>query len=126
MIEKYITDERTGLKYELVGDYYLIAGEDEPEGYRPIGGWGQRHLRYLKEHRRVRYANLLTSGELNAHLADVDRQAEELFLRLVKQMADAEGITETLKASDQMEWVGQMYFCRDRASETVYHQVIYT
>ena len=126
MMEKYITDERTGLKYELVGDYYLVAGDDEPEEDQPIGVWGQRHLRYLKEHRRVRYANLLTSGELNAHLADVDRQAEELFLRLVKQMADAEGITETLKASDQMEWVGRMYSCRDHASETVYHQVSYT
>ena len=126
MIEKYITDERTGLKYELVGDYYLIAGDDELEEYQPIGVWGQRHLRYLKEHRRVRYANLLTSGELNAHLADVDRQAEELFLRLVKQMADAEGITETLKASDQMEWVGRMNACQDRATEIVYHQVIYT
>lgn len=91
-----------------------------------IGIWGQRHLRYLKKHRRVRYANLLTSGELNAHLADVDRQAEELFLRLVKQMANAEGITETLKANDQMEWVGRMNSCRDCASETVYHQVIYT
>ena len=74
----------------------------------------------------MRYANLLTSGELNAHLADVDRQAEELFLRLVKQMADAEGITETLKASDQMEWVRRMNSCRDRATEIVYHQVIYT
>ena len=126
MTEKYITDERTGLKYELVGDYYLIAGEDKPEEDQPIGVWGQRHLRYLKEHRRVRYANLLTSGELNAHLADVDRQAEELFLRLVKQMADAEGITEMLKANDQMEWVGRMNSCRDRATENVYHQVIYT
>ena len=126
MMEKYIADERTGLKYELVGDYYLIAGEDEPEEDQPIGVWGQRHLRYLKKHRRVRYANLLTSGELNAYLADIDRQAENLFLRLVKQMADAEGITEALKANDQMEWVGRMNSCRDRASETVYHQVIYT
>ena len=125
-MERFVTDGRTGLKYELVGDYYLIAGEDEPEDERPIGVWGQRHLRYLKEHRRVRYANLLTSGELNAHLADVDRQAEELFLRLVKQMADAEGITEMLKANDQMEWVGRMNSCRDRATEIVYHQVIYT
>ena len=125
MMEKYITDERTGLKYELVGDYYLIAGDDEPEEWS-IGVWGQRHLRYLKKHRRVRYANLLTSGELNAYLADIDRQAEELFLRLVKQMADAEGITETLKASDQMEWVGRINSCRDRASEIIYHQVIYT
>ena len=125
-MERFVTDERTGLKYELVGDYYLIAGDDEPEEERPIGIWGQRHLRYLKEHRRVRYATLLTSGELNAYLADIDRQAEELFLRLVKQMADAEGVTETLKANDQMEWVGRMNSCRDCASETVCHQVIYT
>ena len=82
-MEKYITDERTGLKYELVGDYYLIAGDDEPE-QEPIGIWGQRHLRYLREHHRVRYANLLTNGKMNAYLADIDRQAEELFLRLAK------------------------------------------
>ena len=125
-MERFITDERTGLRYELVGDYYLIAGDDEPEGDPLIGVWGPRHLRYLKEHRRVRYANLLTSGELNAYLADIDRQAERLFLRLVKQMADAEGITETLKVSDQMEWVRRINSCRDRASETVHHQVIYT
>ena len=74
----------------------------------------------------MRYANLLTSGELNAYLADIDRQAEELFLRLVKQMADAEGITETLKASNQMKWVRRMNSCRDCATEIVYHQVIYT
>ena len=126
MMEKYITDERTGLKYELVGDYYLIAGDDEPEEDQPIGIWGQRHLRYLKRCHRGRYANLLTSGELNVYLADIDRQAEELFLRLVKQIADAAGITETLKASDQMEWVRRMNSIRNRASEIVYHQVIYT
>ena len=83
-MERFITDERTGLKYELVGDYYLIAGDDESEGDPPIGVWGQRHLRYLKKCHRGRYANLLASGELNAYLADIDRQAEELFLRLVK------------------------------------------
>ena len=124
MMEKYITDERTGLKYELVGDYYLIAGDDEPE-QEPIGVWGQRHLRYLKEHRRVCYANLLTSGKLNAYLADIDRQAEELFLRLVKQMADAEGITEALKANDQMEWVGWMNSIRSRAVEIVNSELIF-
>lgn len=124
-MERFVMDERTRLKYELVGDYYLIAGNDEPEEDQPIGVWGQRHLRYLKEHHRVRYANLLTSGELNAYLADIDRQAEELFLRLVKQMANAEGISETLKASNQMEWVRRMNSCRNRASEIVYHQVIY-
>lgn len=125
-MERFVTDGRTGLKYELVGDYYLIAGEDEPEEYQPIGVWGQRHLRYLKEHRRGRYANLLTNGELNAYLADIDRQAEALFLRIAKQMADAEGITETLKANDQMEWVGRMNNVLSRAIEIVCHQVIYT
>lgn len=122
-MEKYITDERTGLKYELVGDYYLIVGDDEPE-QEPIGIWGQRHLRYLREHHRVRYANLLTNGKMNAYLADIDRQAEELFLRLVKQVADAEGITETLKASDQMEWVGRMNSIRDRVTEIVNNGLI--
>ena len=124
MMEKYITDERTGLKYELVGDYYLIAGDDEPEDHQSIGVWGKRHLRYLKRCHRVRYANLLTSGELNAYLADIDRQAEELFLRLVKQMADAEGITETLKADDQMEWVKRMNNIRSRATEIVNSELI--
>ena len=123
MMEKYITDERTGLKYELVGDYYLIAGDDEPE-QEPIGIWGQRHLRYLREHHRVRYANLLTNGKMNAYLADIDRQAEELFLRLVKQVADADGITEKLKASDQMEWVGRMNSIRDRVTEIVNNELI--
>ena len=122
-MEKYITDERTGLKYELIGGYYFIAGEDEPE-QEPIGIWGQRHLRYLREHHRVRYANLLTNGKMNAYLADIDRQAEELFLRLVKQVADAEGITETLKASDQMEWVGRMNSIRDRVTEIVNNELI--
>lgn len=92
-MEQYITDERTGLKYELIDDYYLVAGEDEPEELR-IGVWGQRHLRYLKNHRRLRYANLLTSDKLNGYLADIDRQAEKMFGRLVKQMAEREGVTE--------------------------------
>lgn len=119
-MERFVTDERTGLKYELVGDYYLIAGDDEPEEDQPIGIWGQRHLRYLKRCHCGRYANLLTSGALNAYLADIDRQGENLFLRLVKQMADAEGITETLKTNNQMEWVRRMNSCRDRATEIVY------
>lgn len=124
MMEKYITDERTGLKYELVGDYYLIAGDDEPE-QEPIGVWGQRHLRHLKRHHKVIYANLLTSGKLPEYLADIDRRAEELFLRLAKQMADAEGITEKLKASDQMEWVRQMNSIRNRAMEIVNAELIF-
>ena len=117
-MEKYITDERTGLKYELVGDYYLIAGDEEPE-QEPIGIWGQRHLRYLKNHRKVLYINLLTSGKLNTYLADIDKQAKEMFERLVKQMATVEGITEQLKAADQMAWVGKMNNLRSRAFEVV-------
>ena len=98
-MEKYITDERTGLKYELVGDYYLIAGDDEPdEEQKPIGIWGQRHLRYIKQHRKVLYLNLLTSGKLNGYLTDLNKQAEDMFFRLVKQMAEREDVTEKLKA----------------------------
>lgn len=122
-MERYITDERTGLKYELVGDHYLIAGENEPEE-RSIGVWGQRHLRYLKARRRVLYVNLLTSGALNAYLAGLDRQAEELFLRLVNQMAAAEDITETLKAADQMEWIRRMNSVGNRAAEIVNAELI--
>ena len=125
MMEKYITDERTGLKYELVGDYYLIAGDDEPEEEQAIGVWGQRHLRYLKNQRKVFYADLLTSGKLNCYLADIDRQAEEMFERLIKQMADAEGITETLKANNQMEWVRRMNSIRNRAIEIVNTELIF-
>ena len=117
MMEKYITDERTGLKYELVGDSYLVIGEDEPEEDQPIGVWGQRHLRYLKEHHRVRYASLLTNGKMNAYLADIDRQAVEMFEQLVKQLAAMECVTEQLKAADQMEWVRRMNSIRNRAVE---------
>ena len=123
-MERFITDERTGLKYELVGDYYLIAGDDEPEEERSIGIWGQRHLRHLKRHHKVIYANLLTSGTLPEYLADIDRQAEAMFERLVKQIADTEGITETLKARDQMEWGGQMNSIRDRVTEIVNNELI--
>ena len=126
-MKKYITDERTGLKYELVGDYYLIAGDGEPdEEQKPIGIWGQRHLRYLKNHRKVFYANLLTSGKLNNYLADIDKQAEEMFEQLVNQMAAAEGITEQLKADNQMAWVGKMNNIRNRATEIINTEIIYT
>lgn len=125
-MKKYITDERTGLKYELVGDYYLIAGDDEPdEEQRPIGIWGQRHLRYLKNHRKVLYADLLTSGNLNNYLADIDRQAEEMFERLTRQMAASENITEQMKAIDQTEWVRKMNNIRNRATEIVNNDLIY-
>ncbi len=126
-MEKYITDERTGLKYELVGDYYLIAGDDaSEEEQKPIGIWGQRHLRYLKNHRKVLYTNLLTSGKLNIYLADIDRQAEKMFERLTRQMAIAEGVTEQLKADNQMTWVGKMNCIRNRAAEIINTRIIYT
>lgn len=125
-MEKYITDERTGLKYELVGDYYIIAGDDETdEEKKPIGIWGQRHLRYLKNHRKVLYTNLLTSGKLNNYLADIDKQAEEMFEQLVNQMAVAEGITEQLKADNQMAWVGKMNNIRNQVIEAINTEIIY-
>ena len=123
-MEKYITDKRTGLKYELVGDYYLIAGDDEPEE-RPIGIWGQRHLRYLKQHRRTAYAELLTSGKLNGYLADLNERAEDMFSRLVKELAEKDGITEHLKAADQMLWVRRMNAAREMATEIVNNELIY-
>ena len=125
MMEKYITDERTGLRYELVGDYYLIAGDDEPEEDRPIGVWGQRHLRYLKEHHRVRYANLLTTGKLNDYLADLNEQAEVMFSQLVKLLAEMEGVTDVLKAENQMLWVQKMNNLRNAAMEIVSNELIY-
>ena len=124
-LAKFITDERTGLKYELCGDYYIIAGEDEPER-EPLGVWGQRHLQYIKQNSKVLYLNLLTSGKLNGYLADIDKQAADMFSRLVKQMAEREGITEQLKADNQMEWVGHMNSNHKRAIEIVTQELIYT
>ncbi len=123
-MEKYIYNEQNGPWYELQGDYYLpcLKLPEEPEVY--IGIWGQRHRRYLKTHRRALYTSLLTSGKLNGYLADIDRQAEELFSRLVKQMAEAEGVTETLKADDPMEWVGRVNNIRNRATEIINTEII--
>lgn len=123
-MEKFITDERTGLQYELVGDYYLIAGEDEPEG-RPIGIWGQRHLRYIRKHKVGLYAELLTTGKLNDYLADLNEQAEAMFSRLVKQLSEKEGVTEALKAENQMLWVGRMNNILSAAMESVANDLIY-
>ena len=118
--------EEMGGTYTQVGDYLLPDLKLPEEEQRPISVWGQRHRRYLKEHRRASYATLLTSGKLNGYLADIERQAEEMFLRLVKQMAEAEGVTETLKAANQMEWVGRMNSIRSRAMEIVNSELIYT
>ena len=123
-MEKFITDERTGLQYELVGDYYLIAGEDEPEG-RSIGIWGQRHLRYIRKHKVGLYSELLTTGKLNDYLADLNEQAEAMFSRLVKQLSEKEGVTEALKAENQMLWVQRMNNIRSAAMESVANDLIY-
>ena len=123
-MEELITDERTGLRYELVGDYYLIAGEDEPEG-RPIGIWGQRHLRYIRKHKVSLDAELLTTGKLNDYLADLNEQAEAMFSRLVKQLSEKEGVTEALKAENQMLWVQRMNNLRNTAAEIVSSELIY-
>ncbi len=117
--------EQTGGTYTQIGDYLLPDLELPEEEQQPIGVWGQRHWRYLKDHHRATYATLLTSGKLNSYLANIDRQAEELFSRLVKQMAEAEGITETLKAADPMAWVGKMNNIRNRAMEIVNVELIY-
>ena len=124
-MEKYKLDENNGLWYELQGDYYLPCLKLPEEEQAYIGIWGQRHLRYLKEHRRVRYANLLTSGKLNGYLVDIDRQAEEMFERLVKQMAEREGVTEQLKAASSMEWVRKLNSIRNRAVEITNSELIY-
>ena len=117
--------EEMGGTYTQVGDYLLPDLKLPQEEQQPIGVWGQRHRRYLKEHRRTTYATLLTSGKLNSYLADIDRQAEELFSRLVKQMAEKEGVTEQLKADNQMEWVCRMNNIRNRAMEIVNSELIY-
>ena len=124
-LEKYITDERTGLKYELVGDYYFLAGDDEPEEHRSIGIWGQRRLRHLRQYKNAAYTTLLIEGKLQDYLADVNKQAEEMIFRLVKQMAEKEGVTEELKKQDQMVWVGRMNNIRNRAEETVLNELIF-
>lgn len=124
-MEKYKFDDRNGLWYELQGDYYLPCLKLPEEEQAHIRIWGQRHRRYLKEHRKVLYLNLLTSGKLNDYLADIDKQAEETFERLVRQMAEREGVTEQLKAADQMEWVGCMNNIRNRAIEVVNTEIVF-
>lgn len=117
--------EKMGGTYTQVGDYLLPDLKLPEEEQQPIGVWGQHHMRYLKEERQATYATLLTSGKLNSYLASIDRQVEELFSRLVKQMAAMEGVTEQLKADNQMEWVGRMNNIRRRATEVVNKDIIY-
>lgn len=124
-MDKYIYDENNGLWYELQGDYYLPCLTLPSEEEKPIGIWGQRHKRYLKEHRKATYTTLLTSGRLNAYLAEIDKQAEEMSYRLLRQMAECESVTEDLKANNQFEWVRCMNSIWNRTMEIVNAALIY-
>ena len=123
-LARFITDERTGLQYELCGDYYIIAGDDESER-ETIGVWGQRHLNYIQKHCKPFYNKMLGEHMLYDYLLQLDRDAEDMFNRLVKQMAEREGVTEQLKADGQMEWVRRMNNIRNRATEIINGEIIY-
>ena len=126
-MDKYIYDENNGLWYELQGDYYIPCLTIlEEEQQRPIGIWGQRHLRYIHEYRKGLYNSMLLSGKLNSYLAELNEQAEDMFFRLVEELAEKEGITETLKADNQMLWVQRMNVVRETATEIVDRDLIYT
>ena len=118
--------EEMGGTYVRQGDYFIpcLTLPAEKEN-KPIGLWGHRHKRYLQEHKRATYTTLLTSGKLDSYLADIDKQAEDMFLRLVEQMTEREGVTEQLKAENQMEWVGAMNNIRHRATEIVNTELIF-
>ncbi len=124
-MEKRICNKQTSISYTLQGDYYLPDLTLPEQEEKHIGLWGQRHLCYIKRHKKVLYTNLLTSGKLNSYLANIDKQAEDMFFRLVKQMAECEDVTEQLKADNQMEWVARMNSIRNRATEFVTENVIY-
>jgi len=120
------TDSKTGIRYELQGDYYLPCLKLPESDDRPIGIWGQRRRRYLKEHHRILYYNLLTKGKLHDHLADINEEAEKMFTRLVRQLSEKEGVTEQLKAADQILWVQKMNNICNKAIEIVNNELIYT
>lgn len=123
-MEKCIYDERNGLWYERRGDYYFPC-LSLPEDHQPIGPWGQQHLRYIKEYRKGLYTSLLLNGKLNSYLADIDRQAQEQLDTIIRQMAQTQGVTETLKAADPMTWVGRMNNIAARAMEIVNKELVY-
>ena len=125
-MDKYIYDDKNGLWYELQGDYYIPCLILPAEKEQPIGLWGQRHLRYLKEYHRNTYTTLLTSGRLNTYLADIDKQAQERMERLTEQMKRAQGITEHLKAENALEWKQRMDNIRNCATEIIDREIIYT
>ena len=139
-MEKYVIDEHTGWEYELKGEQYYPTGRvmkngvmmptEQPEDNEPEeepcaqGIWSQRHLQFIRQHRKRLYLDLYMYGRLNVYLAEIESQAEDLFSRLVKEMAKKEGVTEKLKAEDQMRWVGMMNNIRHRATEIVNNELI--
>ena len=124
-MDKYIYDDKNGLWYELQGDYYIPCLILPAEKEQPIGLWGQRHLRYLKEYRRATYITLLTSGRLNDYLADIDRQAQERLFLLTKQIAEQENVNEQLKADNAMLWVQKMNEIQSRVRDIIFSEIIY-
>lgn len=140
-MKKTIIDERNGWEYELIRKQYYPTGrimkdghfqpetvdaDNEPEAEKPVGVWAQRHLWYIQQYKKNLYFDLYVSGRLNGYLAEIDAQAEDMFFRLVKEMAAREGVTESLKAEDQMRWVGSMNNIRNRAREIVNRNLIFT
>ncbi len=124
-LPKYKTDERTGIKHELVEDYYFIAGDEEPEDNRPIGRWGRLHEDYLKKNKRHVFDSMLMRGRLHSYLADIDEQARDMYDNLIEHMKVSESVTEELKSEEQMEWIGRMENIHARASEIVFNELIY-
>ena len=124
-MDKYIYDDKNGLWYELQGDYYIPCLILPAEKEQPIGVWGQRHLRYLKEYHRNTYTTLLASGRLNTYLADIDKQAQERMERLTEQMKRAQGITEQLKTENALEWTQRMNNIRACAKEIIEKEIIF-
>ena len=124
-MEKYIYDSNNGLWYELQGDYYLPCLTLPEEESKPIGVWGQRHKAYLKEHRKATYTTMLMKNKLNSYLADIDEQAQEMYLRLIDEMAKRQGVTEQLKAENPVEWIGRMRNIQSCAREVVNSELIY-
>ena len=122
-MKKYLYDESNGLHYELHGDYYLPCLSYEP--LKPMGIWAQRHLNYLRKSKKAVYTGLMISGKLNEYLEEIDAQAEEMFEKLMEKMRMNEGITEKLKAEDQMEWVRRMNCLQDRVNEIIFKELIY-
>jgi len=124
-MDKYIFNESNGLWYELQGDYYFPCLTVPAEDDQPIGLWGQRHLRYIKEYRKALYTSLQLSGKLNSYLADIDQRAQEMMDTIIQRMAENQGITETLKATEQITWAGRMNNIKESATEVVTKELIF-